>query len=41
MDRIMGCNHSLGLKDFLNELNLLYICIYLYLQQIKSYEYAR
>jgi hypothetical protein len=22
--RIMGCDHSLGLKEFLNQLNLLY-----------------
>jgi hypothetical protein len=26
----MGCGHSLGLKDFLDQLNLLYILIYLY-----------
>jgi hypothetical protein len=37
MGRIMGYNHSLRLKEFLNQLNLLYICICLYLQQIKSY----
>jgi hypothetical protein len=27
-------------KEFLNELNLLYICVGLYLQQIKNYEYV-
>jgi hypothetical protein len=26
MSRIMGCNHSLGFKEFLNQLNMLYIC---------------
>jgi hypothetical protein len=26
IDHIMGWNHSLGFKDFLNQLNLLYIC---------------
>jgi hypothetical protein len=25
MRRIMACNHSPGLKEFLNQLNLLYI----------------
>jgi hypothetical protein len=30
MCRIMGCGHSLGLIEFLDQLNLLYICIYLY-----------
>jgi hypothetical protein len=30
MCRIMGCNHSLGLKEFLDQLNLLYIWICLY-----------
>jgi hypothetical protein len=39
IDHIMGCNHSLGLKNFLNQLNLFYINICLYLQQIKSYEH--
>jgi hypothetical protein len=34
---IMGYDHSLGLKEFLDQLNLLYIWIYLYLQQINSY----
>jgi hypothetical protein len=33
----MGCDHSLGLKEFLDQLNFLYIWICLYLQQIKSY----
>jgi hypothetical protein len=28
-----------GLKEILDQLNLLYICICLYLQQIKSYEH--
>jgi hypothetical protein len=39
MYHIMVCDHSLSLKEFLNHLNLLYICIclYLYLQKIKSY----
>jgi hypothetical protein len=37
MCRIMGWGHSLGLKEFLDQLNLPYIWIYLYLQQIKSY----
>jgi hypothetical protein len=32
MGRIMDCDHSLDLKEFLNQLNLLYIYIYLYLQ---------
>jgi hypothetical protein len=40
MGRIMCCGYSLGLKEFLNQLNLLYIYIYLYLQQIKSYGHA-
>jgi hypothetical protein len=31
---------SLGLKDFLDQLNLFYIWIDLYLQQIKSYGHA-
>jgi hypothetical protein len=30
MCRIMSCDHSLGLKEFLDRLNLLYILIYLY-----------
>jgi hypothetical protein len=30
MCRIMGCDHSLGLKEFLDQLNLLYIWICLY-----------
>jgi hypothetical protein len=30
MCRIMGCDHSLGLKEFLNQFNLLYIWICLY-----------
>jgi hypothetical protein len=25
MCRIMGCDHSLGIKEFLDQLNLLYI----------------
>jgi hypothetical protein len=25
MSHIMGCDHSLGLKEFLNQLNFLYI----------------
>jgi hypothetical protein len=37
---IMGCYRSLGLKEFLNQFNLLYICIYLYLQHIKNYGYV-
>ncbi len=32
MCRIMGRDHSLGLKEFLDQLNLLYIWICLYLQ---------
>jgi hypothetical protein len=39
MYRIMGCDYSLGLKEFLDQLNLLYILICLYLQQIKSCEH--
>jgi hypothetical protein len=39
MSRIMCYDHSLDLKEFLNQFNLLYIYIYLYLQQIKSYEH--
>jgi hypothetical protein len=35
----MGCYYSVAL-DFLDELNLLYIWICLYLQQIKSYGHA-
>jgi hypothetical protein len=31
MCRIMGCDHSLGLKEFLDQLNLLYIWIYVYI----------
>jgi hypothetical protein len=38
--RIMSCDHSLGLKDFLDQLNLLYIWICLYLQHIKCYRHA-
>jgi hypothetical protein len=30
MCRIMSCVHSLGLKEFLDQVNLLYIWIYLY-----------
>jgi hypothetical protein len=30
MCRIMSCNHSLGLKEFLDQLNLLYIFGYIY-----------
>jgi hypothetical protein len=30
MCRIMRCDHSLGLKEFSDQLNLLYIWIYLY-----------
>jgi hypothetical protein len=40
MCRIMSCDPSLGVKEFLDQLNLLYIWICLYLQQIKSYEHA-
>jgi hypothetical protein len=29
MGHIMGYNQSIGLKEFLNQVNLLYICIYL------------
>jgi hypothetical protein len=36
MSRVMGCDHSLGLKEFLNQLNLLYIYVCLYLQQIRK-----
>jgi hypothetical protein len=32
MCHIMGCDHSLGLKQFLDQLNLLYIWICLHLQ---------
>jgi hypothetical protein len=39
MAHIMVCDNSLDLKIFLNQLNLLYIYICLYLQQIKSYEH--
>jgi hypothetical protein len=41
MSCIMGCDHSLSLKEFLNQFNLLYIYICLYLHQIKSYGHAR
>jgi hypothetical protein len=37
---IIGYNHSLSLKEILNQFNLIYICIYLYLQQIKSYSHV-
>jgi hypothetical protein len=40
MCHIMGCNYSLSLKEFLDQLNLIYILICLYLQQIKSYEHT-
>jgi hypothetical protein len=40
MTRIMNYDHSLSLKEYLNQLNLLYIFICLYLQQIKSYGHA-
>jgi hypothetical protein len=30
MCHIMGCDHSLGLKEFLDQLNLIYIWICLY-----------
>jgi hypothetical protein len=40
MYHIMRCDHSLGFKEFLDKLNLLYIWICLYLQQIKSYGHA-
>jgi hypothetical protein len=30
MSHIMNCDHSLGLKEYLNQLNLLYIYISLY-----------
>jgi hypothetical protein len=33
----LGCIYF---KEFLNQLNLLYTCICLYLQQIKSYEHV-
>jgi hypothetical protein len=36
----MGCNHSLDLKELLNQFNLFYIFICLYLQHIKSYGHA-
>jgi hypothetical protein len=34
MGRIIDCDHSLSFKQFLNQLDLLYIYIFLYLQQI-------
>jgi hypothetical protein len=34
---IMSCDHSLDIKEYLNQLNLFFIYICLYLQQIKSY----
>jgi hypothetical protein len=37
MCRIMDYDDSLSFKEFLDQLNLLYIWICLYLQQIKSY----
>jgi hypothetical protein len=37
---IIDCDHYLGFKEFLDQLNLLYILICLYLQQIKSYEHT-
>jgi hypothetical protein len=40
MGHIVACDYSLELKEFLNQLNLLYICIYLYLQQINSHEHV-
>jgi hypothetical protein len=36
----MGCDHFLGLKEFLSQLNLLYMCIFLYSQYLKSYGHA-
>jgi hypothetical protein len=33
----MSCNQSLSLKEVLNQLNLFYICICLYLQYIKNH----
>jgi hypothetical protein len=39
MCHIMDCDNYLDLKEFLDQLNLLYICICLYLQYIKSYEH--
>jgi hypothetical protein len=41
MCHIISCDHSLVIQDFLNQLNLLSICICLYLQQIKSYVHVR
>jgi hypothetical protein len=38
VERIMKCDHSMGLKECLNQLNLLYIYICLYLQHTKSYD---
>jgi hypothetical protein len=40
MCRIMGWDHYMGLKEFLDQFNLLYIWISLYLEQIKSYEHV-
>jgi hypothetical protein len=37
MRHIMGYDHSLSLKEFLNNLIFLDICICLYLHLIKSY----
>jgi hypothetical protein len=35
-----GDDHLLSLKEFLDKLNLLYIWICLYLQQINSYKHV-
>jgi hypothetical protein len=40
MCRIIRCDHCMCLKEFLDHLNLIYIWICLYLQQIKSYDHA-
>jgi hypothetical protein len=40
MCRIIGGGHSLNLKEFLDQLNLLYILIYLYLQYTMGYGQA-
>jgi hypothetical protein len=40
MGHVMGCEHYLGLKEFLNQLNLLYIYRCLYLQQTNSYRHV-
>jgi hypothetical protein len=52
MCRILGCDHSLDLKEFLDQLNLFYICMCLYfiidqelwkrklMYRIMSYDYS-